>query len=131
MNSNPTESTVAAIHTAPGAMRAQADISAFDEAEVETATAHARARLERLAVNTARHVEEYLGEDLVELLIYAYILTLREKPPADVVDARAAVTYLQLLAHSPTGFEEATDLLLLDSFAMCAYPDNAPRPARG
>ncbi|MFC7261462.1 hypothetical protein [Streptomyces lutosisoli] len=97
----------------------------YTEQEMDTAMGHVLKRLKPLAARTGWTMEELIEADLFGLLALAYVAALRKNPPAEQIDALAFSYYVRMLAQAPEGFDEVTDLLVLDSFKMCGAPDRS------
>ncbi|MEV6133058.1 hypothetical protein AB0M05_40770 [Streptomyces violaceusniger] len=92
----------------------------YTEAEMEDAMGHLLARMTPLTRRTGRKIEEIIESEIFGLLALAYIAALRKNPPAGEIDALAFSYYVRMLASAPEGFDDVTDLIVLDSIQWCA-----------
>ncbi|MEU8708727.1 hypothetical protein [Streptomyces sp. NPDC048565] len=104
----------------------------YTEAEMEDAMGYLLARMAPLTRRTGRKIEEIIHSDIFGLLALAYVAALRTNPPlpkvgpATELDIRAFSIYVQMLGRSPHGFDDVTDLIVLDSIQWCSpAPDTA------
>ncbi|MBV7674074.1 hypothetical protein STHAL_32015 [Streptomyces halstedii] len=97
----------------------------YTEDEMEDAMGYLLARMAPLTQRTGWTIEEIIESDIFGLLALAYIAALRTNPPipktgpAKELDARAFSLYIRMLASSPQGFDDVTDLIVLDSIQWC------------
>ncbi|NUK55486.1 hypothetical protein HRW14_35655 [Streptomyces lunaelactis] len=91
----------------------------YTEAEMEDAMGHLLARMVPLTRRTGWKVEEIIESEIFGLLALAYVAALRKNPPADALDALAFSYYIRMLASAPQGFDDVTDLIVLDSIQWC------------
>lgn len=91
----------------------------YTEAEMEDAMGHLLARMVPLTRRAGWKVEEIIESEIFGLLALAYVAALRKNPPADALDALAFSYYIRMLA-SAQGFDDVTDLIVLDSIQWCA-----------
>ncbi|MEU5109616.1 hypothetical protein AB0H07_46535 [Streptomyces sp. NPDC021354] len=102
----------------------------YTEAEMEDAMGHLLARMVPLTRRTGRTIEEIIESDIFGLLALAYIAALRKNPPADEIDALAFSYYVRMLASAPQGFDDVTDLIVLDSIQWCTPALDTPSQTR-
>ncbi|MEV0493392.1 hypothetical protein [Streptomyces atratus] len=108
----------------------------FTEAEMEDAMGFLLARMVPLTQRTGRKIEEIIEADIFGLLALAYIAALRTNPPlpatgpAQELDALAFSFYVRMLASAPHGFDDVTDLIVLDSIQWCTPPLDPAAQAR-
>ncbi|MGP4001569.1 hypothetical protein [Streptomyces sp. 8N706] len=97
----------------------------YTEAEMEDAMGYLLARMVPLTQRTGWKIEEIIESDMFGLLALAYIAALRTNPPlpktgpAKELDALAFSFYVRMLASAPKGFDDVTDLIVLDSIQRC------------
>lgn len=97
----------------------------YTEAEMEDAMGYLLARMVPLTQRTGWRVEEVIESDIFGLLALAYVAALRTNPPipksgpAKELDALAFSYYVRMLASAPKGFDDVTDLIVLDSIQWC------------
>ncbi|MGW6569820.1 hypothetical protein [Streptomyces sp. NPDC054975] len=96
------------------------------EAEMEDAMGYLLARMAPLTQRTGTEIEEIIESEIFGLLALAYIAALRTNPPlpttgpAKELDALAFSFYVRMLASAPKGFDDVTDLIVLDSIQWCS-----------
>jgi hypothetical protein len=97
----------------------------YTEAEMEDAMGYLLARMVPLTQHTGWKIEEIIESDIFGLLALAYVAALRTNPPlpktgpAKELDALAFSYYIRMLASAPKGFDDVTDLIVLDSIQWC------------
>ncbi|MGW0704325.1 hypothetical protein ACWD0A_34635 [Streptomyces sp. NPDC002867] len=95
------------------------------EAEMEEAMGYLLARMVPLTQRTGWKIEEIIESGIFGLLALAYVAALRTNPPlsetgpAKELDALAFSYYVGMLAGAPKGFDDVTDLIVLDSIQWC------------
>ncbi|WP_351237688.1 hypothetical protein [Streptomyces sp. NPDC002133] len=103
---------------------------------MEDAMGYLLARMVPLTQRTGWRIEEIIESDVFGLLALAYVAALRTNPPlpeygpARELDALAFSCYVRMLAGAPKGFDDVTDLIVLDSIQWCAPPLDAAAQAR-
>ncbi|MEU3708369.1 hypothetical protein AB0E82_39535 [Streptomyces anulatus] len=108
----------------------------YTEEEMDNAIGYVLARMVPLTQRTGWKIEEIIESDIFGLLALAYIAALRTNPPipndgpAEELDARAFSLYVRMLASAPKGFDDLTDLIVLDSIQWCSPPLDAEAQSR-
>lgn len=122
------------LSAAPTPAPAPGPVMRFTEAEMEDAMGFLLARMVPLTQRTGWKIEEIIEADIFGLLALAYVAALRTNPPlpgagpARELDALAFSFYVRMLAEASQGFDDVTDLIVLDGIQWCTPPlDTAAR----
>lgn len=132
----PNENARRRLSAVPAPLAAPEPEMPYTEAEMEDAMGHLLARMVPLTQRTGWKVEEIIESEIFGLLALAYIAALRTNPPlpgtgpARELDALAISYYVRMLASAPKGFDDVTDLIILDSIQWCTPALDATAQAR-